>query len=641
MKDRFKASGFMKLIDKMRDWKIIAKISFFILGIASTIWFLIRVIPKPSRATYPCMRAAAPIMSGFAVYLLAITGSVFAFRKFGKRLLSTRYLAALGFLVAAIIFVFIAGSTNSPRIKASQLVSEQSFIANVPIGIAKGLKPGRVVWVWDKDATDSTCTNTSGDYWFQNTDGNVVEGMLSTAVKLYTNETTVANAWDALFKHFNNNHGKGSVGYSTGEKICIKINLTTSCCGSFSDFTVKTAYVSNMDATPEMVLALLKQLINEVGVAQSDIYVGDPFRRFHDLYWNVCHSVFHDVNYMDDLGVKGRMATTLTTEQVLVFSDGVNKSQLPKIYEDCDYFINMPCLKSHNAGGITLTAKNHQGSIIELGTPVADQGAEFMHYSLPSENPGYGKYRHLVDYMGHELLGGKTLLFIVDGIWAGRDWDGIVEKWNMPPFNGDYPSSLFLSQDEVAIQSVCFDFLLEEYKNKDASVKYPYMDGADDFLYQAADPSYWPAGVVYDPEDDGTPIGSLGVYEHWNNAIDKEYTRNLATGDGIELISNIGGSSSIVNPVNDNNSLIVRNYPNPATSEVFFEYSLNKPAQVRAEVYSVEGKKIAQLRDDNDYIGAHQISWNVHELNSGIYLFRLNVQTDAGMSASTVKFMVE
>ena len=58
----------------------------------------------------------------------------------------------------------------------------------------------------------------------------------------------------------------------------------------------------------------------------------------------------------------------------------------------------------------------------------------------------------------------------------------------------------------------------------------------DDYLHQAADSANWPEGILYDPEKDGTIISSLGVHEHWNNSIDMQYTRNLETGDGIELI---------------------------------------------------------------------------------------------------------
>ena len=32
------------------------------------------------------------------------------------------------------------------------------------------------------------------------------------------------------------------------------------------------------------------------------------------------------------------------------------------------------------------------------------------------------------------------------------------------------------------------------------------------------------------------PLASLGVHEHWNNPADRQYSRNLGTGDGIELI---------------------------------------------------------------------------------------------------------
>ena len=305
----------------------------------------------------------------------------------------------------------------------------------------------------------------------------------------------------------------------------------------------------------------------------------------------------------------------------------------------------MPCLKTHNEGAITLTAKNHQGSILEQGTDVTGQSAFVMHPSLPANDPGMGKYRHLVDYMGHNRLGGNTLIFIVDGIWAGKNWEGQVERWQMEPFNNDYPSSLFLSQDEVAVQAVSYDFLLEEYKNKPASEKYPYMDGADDFLYQAADPSYWPNGINYDPEGDGSVIGSLGVYEHWNNASDKQYTRNLGTGDGIELVSDTLGTTEIppsgFNPLMLADELSLKNYPNPATDQVFFEYTTTVPSHVLAEVYSLNGIKVAELKDEKVFSGSHQITWHVEDLPSGLYLFSIQIRTENGIAVASRKFEVE
>ena len=54
---------------------------FPIAGLASLIWFLVRVIPKPSRATYPCQRFAFPLASGFVAWILGLGAWAVAFRK--------------------------------------------------------------------------------------------------------------------------------------------------------------------------------------------------------------------------------------------------------------------------------------------------------------------------------------------------------------------------------------------------------------------------------------------------------------------------------------------------------------------------------------------------------------------------------
>ncbi len=88
--------------------RIPARLVFIAVGLLSTIWFLVRVIPKPSRATYPCIRAAAPFMSGFVIYLLSLTTSVVAFRKAKSRFLDARYLAAGLFLLAGMVVASVA-----------------------------------------------------------------------------------------------------------------------------------------------------------------------------------------------------------------------------------------------------------------------------------------------------------------------------------------------------------------------------------------------------------------------------------------------------------------------------------------------------------------------------------------------------
>ena len=46
------------------------KIFLPIVGLVALIWFLVRVIPKPSRLLYPCQRVATPIATGFIAWVI-------------------------------------------------------------------------------------------------------------------------------------------------------------------------------------------------------------------------------------------------------------------------------------------------------------------------------------------------------------------------------------------------------------------------------------------------------------------------------------------------------------------------------------------------------------------------------------------
>ncbi|MGA3288006.1 MAG: hypothetical protein ABSD46_11345 [Bacteroidota bacterium] len=63
----------------MKLKQILYNLLFPLIGFGALIWFLIRVIPKPSRATYPCMRAAYPVTFTFFAYLAGIGLSSLAF----------------------------------------------------------------------------------------------------------------------------------------------------------------------------------------------------------------------------------------------------------------------------------------------------------------------------------------------------------------------------------------------------------------------------------------------------------------------------------------------------------------------------------------------------------------------------------
>lgn len=512
------------------------------------VWFLVRVIPKPSRAAYPCQRAAAPLASAFVLWLLGLTGAALAWRRSKQYWRRSRTLLAWGCACAAALAALVAVvNLPEPPLHAGT--------ANVhgPLGVAKGIHPGRVVWVHAPDATDWAGYRSPEPWWRTNhTDLAVVEEMMSQAIRGVAGESSDATAWEAIFRHFNEARGNGRRSYQPGEKIAIKINLTT-CNGADPKKYEKPANLVNaIDNSPQMILTLLRQLVYVVGVAPSDISLGDPTGLFPNYLWNALHPEFSELRYFDTIGGAGRVRTEFSAVPFYwstAAANGKRQDYLPRPFAEAQYLINFAILKGHSSG-ITVCGKNHYGSL--LRTPVGSlRGVAYpdyydLHLSLPNAewSPGMGHYRAMVDLMGHRELGGKTLLYLVDGLFAGYYWDSHPYPWKTAPFgdgtNGDWPSSLFASQDPVAIDSVAYDFLMNEWPDVvSGGVNAPgsLEGGAEDYLHEAALAAAPPSGTFYDPERDGVRLASLGVHEHWNNAHDKLYSRNRGLEEGIELVA--------------------------------------------------------------------------------------------------------
>ena len=507
-----------------------------IVGLASLIWFLLRVIPKPSRATYPCQRMAFPLASGFVIWLLGLAGSWAAFRKAKLSAAKRRYVLAVLFVAASVGALWVAISSTGER-----FVLAEAQGVNEPMGIAKGINPGRVVWVHDPEATDWEGPG-EGHWWHsEHTNQAAVSRMMSDAVQQLAGTVSDASAWDKLFKHLNKTRGKGDVGYKPGEKVIIKVNFV-GFIRAFRGVNTESYRLDSgrdyMNTSPQMIVALLRQLTRTVGVKQSDISICDTLAYVAHEYYDILHEKFPGVRFVEQGGKFGRIKSR-DSKVPLYWScnpEGLKQDYIPASFAEAEYLINLANLKAHTGAGVTLCAKNHYGSLVR--TPVA-RGYYDMHKNAFAQRTGI--YRPLVDLMGHAHFGGKTLLYLVDGLYCGiHPKDRSPQKWNSYPFDGDWTSSLLASQDPVAIDSVGFDLVRAEYADPAGRV------GVDDYLHEAAQASNPPSGTFYDPDHSGNVkrLASLGVHEHWNNAKDKKYSRNLGTGKGIDLVAvkgNAGG----------------------------------------------------------------------------------------------------
>jgi hypothetical protein len=537
------------------------RLIIYITGLIALGWFLIRVIPKPSRAYYPCMKAAFPFASAFVIYLLSVTSSWVAFRHFKKALRNNKFIIASALIILTVLAFFSSMFIINEE-SVANTVYFKSHAINEPIGVPVGIYPGRVVWVWDRFATRKECTNTvnkngildnGDDVWFQdkNTDQLLVTQMISTGIQELTGKPTDNEAWDEIFRFHNHTRGKGNTGYTRGEKILLKLNRTST--NAATNLNVNTMRRNDKygrtalsETSPQIVLAVLRHLVHKAGVPQDAIYVGDLQRNHYQEEYEKYTEEFPMVNYLgtniyhNNVRIldNGRTPVVRSESPLLFYSDNGEimtdaggEEHLYTIFEEIEYMINLPMMKGHATGGVTIFPKNHYGS-------QARESAAHLHGGLVNGREGYGKYRVLVDIMGSEYLGIKNLVYILDALWPGPDWGDQPVKFRMDPFNDDWTSSVFFSFDPVAIESVAYDFLRTEFDGNNAYTDkaFPNMHGADDYLHQAASESNWPAGITYTPNGDGVKIPSLGVHEHWNNADDKKYSVNLGTGNGIELI---------------------------------------------------------------------------------------------------------
>ena len=219
----------------------------------------------------------------------------------------------------------------------------------------------------------------------ENNDQTVIDGMVSKVIQTLTGTTTDTDAWDAIFKYHNNTEAKEVFRISQGEKIFIKVNNVSGWGGNFS--TNDLSFIKNgsygiSETSPEITLSVLRQLVNVVGVAQSDIYVGDPLRNIYKQCYDMWHNEFPDVHYVshDNYSNLGREQLVADTTPEIFYSDkgtvlrenvwdtnrlggdAVTSDCFYTAFEDAEYLLNIPMLKGHKRAGMTMFAKNHFGS---------------------------------------------------------------------------------------------------------------------------------------------------------------------------------------------------------------------------------------------------------------------------------------
>jgi hypothetical protein len=564
MKGSIIRNGLLTLKTRLKNKKSL-QIFAIVTGIAATLWFLVRVIPKPSRASYPCQKAAFPLASGFVLWAISLVAFKPVIRKIKAATSFKPWFGSLLtlFVISGYLLYTVTIFHSNAVAKALDPEADYHFVpgpSNKPVGDAKGIFPGRVVWIHNPKATnwEGNWKQDSDQYWLdKNTDQQLVEKMVAKTITQLTGVKKVKDAWDKIFKYYNNNsRGLENTYYKPGEVIAIKVNLNN------TEGPNKTNNYT--DVTPQVLLSLVRQLVNEAGVDQKDILIYESRRFMHPYMLTKVWSEFKDVRFVQENAIdpkqpKNPAYDTYQGFESTVWVKGISYSKgnydkaclIPKQVYDATYLINLAALKGHSypynnmedgdegQTGISICGKNHFGSIA---------GPFELHNALnPKNDAGPHAYSPLVDMAASPNLGGKTILFLVDGLYAGRKWRTYPLHFPNAPFNNTlvpyenktWPASIFASLDGVAMDAVGLDILNSQVKNNVDEFGHSrilLLTISADYLLEMAQAVNPPSGTKY--IQNGKPVKSLGVFEHWNNDESRQYSRNLdpKNGKGIELI---------------------------------------------------------------------------------------------------------
>lgn len=368
---------------------------------------------------------------------------------------------------------------------------------NQPMGIGRGILPGRVAWIHSPGV--ATWDGRDG-LWMEDrwNDQQRADRMVREAIVTVTGQRDARKAWKALFRHFNQTHGRGNRGYRRGESIAIKLNMNNA---------LTHRDTIELNSSPFVTLALIRSLVGDGRVEQRDIVICEPSRAITDSIYQKVHREFPGVRFIDNIGGDGREKCEYYDEQILYSQDNGKLARgLARCIVDADYLINSALLKTHSGPGVTLTAKNWYGA-----TDIFLQWRKNAHVGFSADKRnGKPSYKTFVDFIGHKDLGGKTLLYLIDGTYGSRDVNGKpFPRWQKAPFGNQWCCSIIVSQDPLAGDAVAMDLLLREWP------EFGSFNFCDEYLHEAASIPHTQSGMTYDPERDGQPLTEpLGLFEH-------------------------------------------------------------------------------------------------------------------------------
>jgi len=340
--------------------------------------------------------------------------------------------------------------------------------------------PGAGPKVVHVHSTQATFWDFGNNYYGDYVDQDTVNAMVNRGVMELTGAPSLAHAWRILVPN-----------YAPGKAIAIKVNFNNCWSCSQGQWAGET-----INALIHPINSVIRGLLQTYPNFQTnDIWVYDATkgpnpaidaRMIPQHFKDGC--LYPGVRFFDG-GCNEMVGYTSgdPTAHIIWHNPGgiptPPNAQVTDVLVNATYVINMPIMKAHGGTQVTLSFKNHFGSIANCAP--LHKWMWGSHYAGTTYNP-------MVDIYRNPHILGKTVLTIGDGLFG--NWvDNIGKPLRWSTFGNSAPNSLFFATDPVVVDCVMSDFIdAEGFLNENADDYLEYAASMGLGTYERGDP--WGSG---------------------------------------------------------------------------------------------------------------------------------------------------
>jgi len=643
----------------------------FFIGLAALVWFLIRVIPKPSRAAYPCQQAAFPFASAFVIWLTGILSSSLLFVKAKSKWRRSKYILAI-VLFSLAMSVFMVTSTS---LKYTPALARAYIFTNDLIG-----NPLPVLQSFTEE--DSLIVEPSAYV-------GIVKSFQTQAEDIEFDEI-LAMVSEAIAK------AGGLEGIvSDGDTVILKPNLVASIDG--------TASAQQLDPEVNGITTdyrVVQAVVNNVRVINpsGQIYVlegsadGSTAANMAILNYNLITGIDSLIPLEEVCGAWGDtssihlQAVSLPTGEAL-YDGSNNRYWLHKLYYNADVIISMPVLKNHFYTGTTGSVKN-----VGIGaTPPSLYtlaSGELLRLVIDHEDPP----RTNLHYWIHDYFMCKPVDFVVvDGLQSVQN--GPVSTYTTQQLSDDQMNMrlILAGKDPIAIDAInslltchdpeltphlvtlhndsygCCDARLirvngnkvgdekKDFVIDDTGLLSKYFDfEAPTFTvnecYVVGNQLYFSLTVDDDVTKVEVSVDSIylkqiviGGFDSFSLDLDSleinsgsqvtvyAYDQYLNYSKDVLIATSVPGEE-----ISAQHVMSVMIVPNPCANTARLRLTTHDSQFTAIDIYSISGNKIRDLINQEIPAGEHEIEIDVSDLPVGVYIVRMQ----SGMEFAIAKLLV-